>query len=65
MREKVDQKMLVKPRHSGPLYRFLHGQAKSLGRNNSNGYNSFMIDAIHQSEKTTDQRISKSLLSRK
>ena len=47
MREKVDQQLLVKPRHSGPLFRFLHGQAKSLGRNNSNGYNSFMIDSIH------------------
>ena len=52
IRETVDPQFLVKPRYSGPLYRFLHGQAKSLGRNDANGYNQFMIEAINESERT-------------
>ena len=52
IRETVDPQFLVKPRYSGPLYRYLHGQAKSLGRNDANGYNQFMIEAINESERT-------------
>ena len=46
LRENIDPSFLVKPRHSGPVFRFYKGQAKSLGRDKSNDYNGFMINEI-------------------
>ena len=60
----VDPAFLVKPRHSGPVFRFYHGQAKSLGRDQNNGYNGFMINEI-SNHGVMGIRCSKSLLSRK
>ena len=43
MRDKIDPKFLIKARFADPVFRYYRAQAKSLGYDENNDYNGFMI----------------------